>query len=353
MKNKKIAFSILFVILFTILYLILAGRPLGKEYHFEPEWETSILSPVTVSDSDKIYHFKLADKAGYFDEHGHITQTVNIPASYKASISNDYFSIYPLNAEKTDFYDKNGNKAGTIEDAGFPFFVDDKIFVFLPGGCSVSRCDSTGNVVWTYEGVIPVTAFVCKGNFTAIGLADGTIKVFNAESGEMTLEYAPGGSDYPVILGLDITADGNYIASISGQDRQRFVLAHKENTQVKIIHHKYINDNYAQQCLIHFTDDEKSVFYNYKNGLGIFDLTTEKSTQIKMAARIISVEESENLVFFMGVNKDKYTVYLIEKSNSLAGSFSFTAQTAFMRSDNENLYIGKNNSLSKINISKK
>ena len=353
MKNKKITFSVLFVIIFSILYLILAGRPLGKEYHFEPEWETSILSPVSVPDSDKIFSFKLSDKIGFFDEHGHITQTVSIPATFKASISNEYYSVYPLNAERTDFYDLSGNKAGTIEAAGFPHFVKDKVFVFLPGGCSISRCNNEGKTVWTYEGVIPITAFVCKETSTAIGLADGTIKVFNTETGDMTLEYAPGGSDNPVILGIDITADGNYIASISGQDRQRFVLAHKENTQVKIIHHNFINENYALQCLIHFTDDEKSVFYNYKNGLGIFDLENEKNTYIKIDSRIISVEESESMVFFMGVNKNKYTVYLIEKSNSLAGSFSFTADTAFIRSDNENLYIGKNNSLSKINISKK
>ncbi len=353
MKNKKITLAILFALIFTILYLLFASRPLGKEYHFEPEWENSILSPMELTDSEKSYFFKLSNKAGFFDDHGHITQIASIPNGYKASISENFYSIYPLNAENTDFFDKNGTKCGTITEAGFPHFVKDKVFVFLPGGCGLSRCDNSGKVIWTYEGVMPITAFSCKKTSTAIGLADGTIKVFNTETGEATLEYNPGGSDNPVILGLDITEDGNYIASISGQNRQRFVLARKENTQVKIIHHNFITENYSAQCVIHFTSDEKSVFYNYKNGIGIFNLDSETSTHIKINSRIISVEESDNLVFFMGKNKNKYTVYLIEKSNSLGGSFSFTADSAFIRSDNENLYIGKNNSLSKINISKK
>jgi len=353
MKNKKITFAVLFVILFTILYLIFATRPLGKEYHFEPEWETSILSPTEVPDTEKEFFFKLSNKAGYFDEHGHITHIVSIPAGHKASVSETYYSVYPTNAENTDFYTKAGIKAGTIPEAGFPFFKNDNIFIFLPGGCSVSKCDAEGTPVWTYDGVMPITAFAVKNTSTAIGFADGIIKVFNTQTGEMTLEYAPGGSDNAVILGLDITDDGNYIASVSGQDRQRFVLAHKENTQVKIIHHNYLQENYSAQCVIHFTNDEKTVMYNYKNGIGIFDLETEKSTKIKTDSRIISVEESDNLVFFLGKKEKNYTVYLIEKSNSLGGSFSFTAESAFIRSDKENLYVGKNNSLSKINITKK
>lgn len=353
MKNKKIVLASLFVFLFTLLYLLLAALPLGQEYHFEPEWETSILNPIESFDSDSSFYFKLANKNGYFDEHGHITRLISVAPGEKASISESYYATYPLNAENTDFYDKNGNLAGTIKEAGFPFFQKDKIFLFLPGGCGFSKCDNTGDVVWTYNGVIPITAFASKKTSTVIGTADGTIKIFDTETGSMILEYTPGGSDNPVILGVDITEDGNYIASVSGQSRQRFVLARKENTQVKIIHHNFLSQDYSEQCVVHFTDDEKSVFYNYRNGIGIFNLDSEMSTHIKVKSRIIAVEETDNLVFFMGKSGKEYTVYLIEKSNSLGGSFSFTADTAFIRSDNNNLYIGKNNSLSKINISKK
>ncbi|MCQ2574299.1 MAG: hypothetical protein MJ182_10430 [Treponema sp.] len=353
MKNKKTTFALLFILIFTLLYLVFATRPLGKEYHFEPEWETSILSPTEKPDSSDIHYFKLSNKIGYFDNHGHITQITSIPENHKASISENFYCVYPLNAEKTDFFNKTGFKCGTIDEAGFPYFIDDRIFIFLPGGGSVSRCDNNGKVLWLYEGIVPITSFASKTTSTAIGFADGTIKVFNTDSGEMTLEYAPGGSDQPVILGLDITEDGHYIASISGQDKQRFVLAHKENTQVKIVHHNFLPENYSSQCLVHFTEDEKTVFYNYKKGIGIYNLDNEKNTQIKIDSRIISIEESENMVFFMGKDNKKYTIYIIEKSNSLGGSFSFTADSAFICADRENLYVGKNNSLSKINISKK
>lgn len=338
---------------FILFYLIFAARPLGKEYHYEPEWETSILNSTDKPSGKDTYFFKLANKAGYFDEDGTITKLITFPEGEKISISEDFYSSYAVNAENTEFFDKNGVFKGTIKEAGFPYFSENRIFLFLTDGCSVSRYDSQGNLLWTYYGVMPVTAFASKSVSTAIGLADGTIKVFDTQTGELKLQYAPGGSDTPVILGLDITEDGNYIASISGQDRQRFVLAHKENTQVKIIHHQFMAENYTHQCVVHFTNDEKSVFYNFKNGIGIFNLDTEKSSKIAINSRIINVQESDNMVIFLGKNRDLYSVYLVEKSNSLSGKFSFKADSAFIRADAENLYIGKNNSLSKINISKK
>lgn len=353
MVNKKITFSILFILLFNIIYLLLASRPLGKEYHYEPEWETNILNNTDIPSVKSTYYFKLANKAGYFDVDGNITKLINIPENNKISISETFYAPYPLNAENTEFFDKFGNSKGFIKDAGFPFFVKDKIFLFLPDGSSFSRLNNIGNPLWTYSGVMPITAFAAKDTSTAVGFADGTIKVFDTLSGKLKLQYAPGGSDNPVILGIDITEDGEYIASLSGQDRQRFVLAHKENTQVKIIHHQFMSENYAHQSIVHFTNDEKSVFYNYKNGIGIFNLENEKTSKIPISSRIIKVEESENMVILLGKKDNLFTVYLVEKSNSLSGKFSFKAESAFIRADENNLYVGKDNSLSKINITKK
>lgn len=352
MKNKKIVVTFI-SLLVLLLYLILAVRPLGKEYHFEPEWETSILSSTETKTPDNAYPFKLSNKIGYFDSDGNINRLIYCYPGTKATISKEFYITYQTDAQNTELFDKNGNSRGIIPVAGFPYLTDDRLFVFLPGGSSVSRCDDKGNVLWSYQGVLPITAFASKKTSTAIGTSDGTIKVFDTITGELVLEYAPGGSDNPVILGLDITDDGNYIASVSGQDRQRFVLAHKENTQVKIIHHKFLSENYAHQCVVKFTDNEKSVVYNYKNGIGIFNLDTEKSTDIKIDSRIISVEESENIVFFLGKEQNAYTVYLVEKSNSLCGSFSFNANSAFIHADDNYLFVGKDNSLSKIDISKK
>lgn len=352
MKKIKISFAIIFILIFTVLYLIFAAKPLGKEYHYEPEWEINISNPSVTSKEGQFY-FKLNHKAGFFDEDGNITQFISYPADDKSSISEFYYTTYSTNAVNTPFYDKNGNEAGIIEAAGFPHFAGDQIFIFLPGGASFSKCHSDGKISWTYDGIIPITAFTSKKDFCAAGLADGTIKVFNNQTGEMTVEYLPGGSDYAVILGLDISNDGNLIASVSGQNKQRFVLAKKENTQVKILYHEYLKEDVTGQTVVKFTKDEKSVLFNHKNGITFVDVANGDTSKIKIDSKIIDVEESENLIFLLGKKNDLYTVYIIETTKSLGGYFSFKAESAFISSNGDRLFVGRDNSLSKIKISKK
>ncbi len=349
MKNKKIIkFSILVAIIFTVLYIILAAKPLAREYKFSPEWKINTSNPtISNSQKDKMY-FRLGQTLGYFTEDGEILLFKTFPA--KVSISDSFFATYDSNASNTDFYFPSGEKAGTIRASGYPFFIENQIFVFLPGGNSFAKCDESGNLVWTYQGTMPLTAFSTKQNFTVAGLADGTIHIFDNSNGDTISTFIPGGSEYPVILGIDISDDGQYVASISGHDQQRFVLAHKEAAQQKIIFHTFLSTDSPYQTIVHFCKDGKRVLYNYDNNLGIYDISTGKNTVIKLASKVLSVDENDDFVFLLGKNKDTYTVSIIEKTNTLLGSFSFQAETAFIHSQGTNLFVGKDNSISKLSI---
>ena len=55
---------------------------------------------------------------------------------------------------------------------------------------------------------------------------------------------------------------------------------------------------------------------------------------------------------FCTKKQKEYSVYIIEKFTSFTGCFQFQADAAFIETDEENLYIGKNSTISKIKISK-
>ena len=90
MKTKKhIHVFILLAIFFIVIYIILAAKPLGKEYHFTPEWRKSISTPTVQNvplETQQIY-FKLGQSIGYFTEDGQITTFKTFPS--KASISSE------------------------------------------------------------------------------------------------------------------------------------------------------------------------------------------------------------------------------------------------------------------------
>ncbi len=352
MKQKKhIGLAIFLLIFFSIIYILLAAKPLNKEYSFTPVWKISTANPVISKKSEKPQsYFHLGQTLGYFDSDGNISLYQTFPS--KVSISNTYFATYNSEAKNTDFYNTDGTKAGTIEASGFPYFCDDLVYVFLPGGCSFSKCSETGKIIWTFESTFPITAFVAKQKYTAVGLSNGTIKVLNNENGATEIDFAPGGSDYPVILGIDISDDGQYIASISGHKQQRFVLSHREENQQKIIYHRFFDQDSPYQTIVHFSNDGKRVFYNYYKGLGIYNLETKSERDIAIKDKLISIEETEDLTILMGKEKNNYTVSMIDKTDTIEGSFSFTADSAFIHASDNNIYLGKDSSISKISISR-
>lgn len=352
MKQKKHIGLALFLILFiSIIYIILAVKPLNKEYSFTPVWKISTANPViNNSETKQKSAFHLGQTLGYFDEDGNISLYKTFPS--KVSISDSYFAVYDSEAKNTEFYNTDGTKAGVIEASGFPYFKDNLIYVFLPGGCSFSKCSDTGKIIWTFEGTFPITAFAAKENYTAVGLSNGTIKVLNNENGATEIDFAPGGSDYPVILGLDISEDGQYIASISGHNHQRFVLSHREENQQKIVYHKFFDHDSPYRTIIHFSKDGKRVFYNFYRGLGIYDLETKAEQTLSIKDKLISIEETDDLTLLLGKEKNTYTVSVIDNTNTLEGAFSFTADSAFLHAADNNIYLGKDNSISKIQVTR-
>lgn len=349
MNKKKFGLPIIISLIFILLYVIFAAKPLAKEYQITPEWKISISNPaISSSDKEQMY-FHLGQTLGYFTEDGTITNFKSFPS--KTSISDVYYTTYNSSCKNTPFYFANGELAGTIEHEGYPYFIDDLIFLMLPGGNSFSKCKDDGQIDWTYEGIMPITAFSSNKNYTAAGFANGSISIFNNEDGSISSTFAPGGSDYPVILGIDISQDGQYVASISGHGQQRFVLSHKEENQQKIIYHTFLTSDSPYQTLVYFSKDGKRVLYNYQNKLGIYDFIKKENAIINLESKLIKIEENDNFIFLLGKNKKEYTVSIIEKTNTLLGRFSFTANTAFIHTKDNNLYVGKDSTISKLTIS--
>ncbi len=351
MKTKKHFGLALFLIIFiSIIYIALAAKPLNKEYSFTPVWKISTANPVINISSKPNSAFHLGQTLGYFDEDGNISLYKTFPS--KVSISDSYYATYTPEAKNTEFFKADGSKAGVIEASGFPYFVDNLVYVFLPGGCSFSKCSETGKILWTFEGTFPITAFTAKEKYTAVGLSNGTIKVLNNTNGATEIDFAPGGSDYPVILGLDISEDGQYIASISGHNQQRFVLSHREENQQKIIYHRFFDFDSPYRTIVYFSKDGKRVFYNFHNGLGIYNLESKEERTLGLKNKLISIEETDDITVLMGKEKNTYTVSIIDNTDTLEGDFSFTADSAFIHAANNNIYLGKDNSISKISISR-
>lgn len=349
--NSKKHFSgyIIFAAVFCLLYILLAIKPLGKEYQFEPEWKIDVTNPALSenSENEPLLPFKLGQTMGYFTPDGKVVNFITFPQ--KSSISKFGYTFYSFNNSSATFFYPDGKKIFTSDISGFPMLNENRIFTFLPGGSSFSMCDENGKSKWEYSGAVPITAFESSESGIVAGFADGNICQFNMD-GTLIQRFAPGGSEIPVILGIAISSDGKYIASVCGQNKQRFILAQKDGAQTKITAHEFLDSKNTNQMLVKFSADDKTVYFNSGNTLGIVDVKTGKKRHLKIEGQAISIQESEKCFFVLTKDGKKYTVYAVEPFATFIGRFSFEASAAFIQVYKNRLYVGKNSTIYCIEI---
>ena len=353
--TKKKNLLIPLCIFIPVLYIILAARPLATELQFLPQWTIDAATPTYDKNDipegafENAIPFKLAQTLGYFTPDGNILTTVTFP--YKAALSPSHYALYGTNDKKIQVFNADGSKAGIIQHTGFPFFMEDKQYLFLPGGSSFSQLGKDGSVEWTYEGYAPLTAFSSSLSGCVAGFADGTITSFDND-GNIDQTFTPSGSTWPVILGAAISNSGDLIACICGQGEQRFIVAKKSAGHTTIIHHEYFEHDVTRQLLVKFSKDGKTVYYDSGDGLGVVDCTTGKSKKIKTAGTVLSIQESADskAVFVLSRDGDTCAIQIIEPFATYAGVFRFTAQSAFIAVHGADLFVGHDNTISKLNV---
>ncbi len=352
--SKKVPVLIPICIVFSVLYIIFSARPLAKEITFKPEWsiDASRILPSTETpqkeEFENAIHFRVAQNAGYFTTDGKLLNLFSFP--YKTALSSRFYAPYDTNTSPIDFYNSDGTKAASINCTGFPFFTENGQYIFLPGGSSFSSADDSGTILWTYDGSCPITAFATSEAGCAAGYADGEIVTFD-KKGSITQNFNPGGSNYPVILGLAISDSGKYTACLTGQESQRFVLAEKNDSHTEVLFHTYLSESVNRQVPILFSKSEKSVFYHYAQGLGIVEIESKKHSQIKIPGKILSIKEgSDSMIVVLSRMNDTCTISVVQYPGTLAGSFNFTASNAYIAVQENNLFVCRDNTISKILI---
>ena len=348
-KGNKLIFAI---ILFSILYIIFAIKMLKTELHLTPEWTVDINSTAEDVSGEKTFAFRLGQDIGYFTADGKIVS--HIPYPVKATISDIRYSTFGFDSQSADYFSPRGTLEGTINEKGFPFFQEDRIFVFLPGGTSFTAIDSTGKRKYTYDYYAPITAFDSCQSACVAGYADGML-VSLLDDGTVSQKFAPGGSEIEVILGTAISPDGSMIACVCGQNQQRFLISKKSEGSIngKITYHEYLPDSFNTQTLVQFNRQGDMVFFNYNGGLGIVDLMENESAHVPIKGQIIQIQESPDLLFILSRDSEKYTLTGIELMDHPILQFSFKADCAFIRTEDDALFIGRDNKISRLTISRK
>ena len=341
---------------FLILYIFIAPRTLSKELQLIPQWTTSVLqlNSESIDASTLQMPFLLGQNMGYFTQDGKITLIESFP--FHAAISSSYRASYAPDSTRIHVYklESSSNQADFyLEGTGFPFFVEDRIYLFTPGGYGLAQYSQEEGKLWQFEHSSPIVTISSSPAGTAVGYADGVIFTFSP-TGELVQTFEPGGSTYPIILGTALSPSGTQLACVSGIDQQRFVLTQQKNGVNKVVFHTYLEKDQRNSVLVQFSKDESRVFYASGTGIGIVDCNLLEKKEIPLKGNILAIEECDTneLICVLTKESGRYNIYLIENNGTLIGSFGFKAQAAFITVADGNLYVGRDTQISKIDLTK-
>lgn len=380
MKKKIISF-ISFGLLFIFIYICVATFPLKEEFQLTPKWTVDLFSSLLnlQKDSSNVFQlisddllsdeklqnkeinqesnlipYKLAQNLGYFTPDGKIISYQTFP--FKASVSKSYFTIYANDSHSHKIYNNLGKLHCIIDASGFPFLQEDRFYVFSPGGAGISSFDNDGKLNWKYESYVPIVSFQSSKNACVVGFADGNLLHYAKNDKKPTSVYF-GGSQYQIILGADVSELGDLVACVCGVDNQRFIVTRITDGQSKVLYHEYLSDSLTERTFVQFAKnsqaDDVVVFYQHSQGLGVFSLNKMKTYNIGIKGKILSVAYTpqNNSVFVLSkLQKDLYSIGLINNRYEYVGSQTFNANNAFLHIQDNELYIGKDQSISRFDL---
>ena len=125
--------------------------------------------------------------------------------------------------DSTALLNRTNNRYVLFQGRGAPLIVNDHYLLADFSQGFIREVDSSGNILWSWEGVSPLTALSASGGNVAFGTLDGMIHIYRKDGNNGFLEPFPEGGD-SIIYGLSFSPDSGRMAAVAGRNRQTLIL---------------------------------------------------------------------------------------------------------------------------------
>jgi hypothetical protein len=321
---------------------------------FQPSWARSTVgeaikkkkagaSPVTT------LPFRLGNRFGYFTDTGDILY--NDIVSYNVALSGSAWSNYPAVPDSVNFNAPDGSKLFSLNNPGYPYILNDRLFMIDTDRGGSSEFDRSGAKKWSRQYSSVITSMDAAAGLTLTGLLDGRMVLVDS-SGRSVFEFSPGGSGIPVILGCALSPTGEYIALVCGIDKERFVLLQRKPDSYKVVFHDYLPSDFRRQVKVVFLQSSQKVVFEQEGKLGILDIRKGRLEDIPFSGRLFSIESGSYKDFFVVLSESgtKKRLVGLTSPRSIMLDRYFDSDTSFIYQQGRSLFVGKDEWIMRIDI---
>lgn len=344
-KEKKVLFSA--AALFFLLYIVFAVQPIPPETVLVNVWlkdlETGLDETVEARAGELLVPFNLGNRFGYASAAGGLV--LNKTTNRYVSISPEYWSEYDSAPDSLVIQSSAaGNEITISPAAGYPLFLDGRIFLVGKDQSSLTQINGAGLPVWRYDFEAPLTSVDAAGGYLLAGTLDGVIELLDEEGGTLFPSYAPA-SRITVILGCRISSDGSKLALVAGIDEQRFIFLERYGSDYRVTYHEPLTgEAFRREIHIAFINNDSTVVFERPGGLGIFDVKTRTRTTLSLDGKVEAFDGSgeDGLFFFVISEQEESRKRLIALSlpGKVLLSAPFISENVFISRRGNRLFLG-------------
>ncbi|MCL2833895.1 MAG: WD40 repeat domain-containing protein [Treponema sp.] len=346
-------------ILLFVVYFFIAAQPIPKENILLPRWLVSLDSgyPIGLGNhrqAGAVIPFKLGNRFGYVDDSGRFMLN-RIQQKACLSFSPYCWAEYDAVPSDIEVFDPNGWPLMIInKPAGYPFFLDNHIYLEGNEQNSISRLDEKGGTSWTYDFPAPLTCVDAASGYVITGSLDGAVELLN-DDGQSVFSFEPGGSRLAVILGCAISKDKSKIAVISGIDKQRFLFMEQSGDTYRVVYHEFLDTGFRRAVHICFIDNDTKIAYEREGGIGIYDIASRTSVNASLEGEIITMGCTENNYLFAvtGTASNQKRLYGIRMPGVVVLDAPFRSDNTFLCGKGPVIYVGGDKSIISFELDKK
>ncbi|MDR1866959.1 MAG: WD40 repeat domain-containing protein [Treponema sp.] len=341
-------------IIFFALYTFIITRHVPLETVLVSYKISSLEATFPAASQASLLPFTLGTRFGYFDkEH---TFSINQERRGAVILSDKYWADFSATPEIIEIKNPTNQTICTIpNENGYPFFLDNRIFLLGKEQTDISAFNTDGTKAWTHSFAAPITTVDAKNGWMAVGLLDGIVEVLN-DRGEQKFFFEPGGSRIPGIYGCALSQDASQLVIISGLDEQRFLVLNWVGNTYQVQYNAFLSGEYRREIYCDFIDNDNYIIFEHVDGLALYNIAAHSMNIIPLngALHAVTEEPQEDLLFLITAReKDFKTFVMIQlPEGHILEEAPFNSSVAFLDCQESRLFIGGEQVLASLDIKK-
>lgn len=340
-KGRRITIAVLVMVVMILAYFFVCAEPLSTELSAVPRWRVNIaVTPEAKfsadSSADTLLSYSTETRHGYFWPDGRIAFMADAPAV----ISDKSYVVSDKDGTGSQLRTP-GLKTGVPIAASLPFFASEKLYSAEMDGTGFAAWDEAGHKLWSYTFPCQLSAFSASDALVVGGTVDGWLEGVTPD-GHKAFSFAPGGSRLPVILGLGISRSGDWIAAISGIDRQRLVVLGRGGADFRVTSHRYLDSDYREPVRVIMLSDDRHVLYRRPDGIGVWsvDGKVDEVLPVKADDFDVHVDTARGIAYLIARRGHKSEIVVFRLPATVLGRISLPDSSEFVRFVGSSAYVG-------------